>query len=95
MNHIFNLNRIAEQVTKNKVAQSTFYHKLIAAFKGANILTKDEADDVLKQIDEGCNEAKSLILSYMPTAPEKPVDIEVVKDKLKGKLNMPKKAKTK
>jgi len=66
MKHSFNLNRIAGQVTGDKVAQTTFYHKLINAFKGADVLTPQEASDVLDVVKSQCDWAEELLKRFIP-----------------------------
>lgn len=59
MRHIFNLNGILERMTTSKVAEATLYHKLISAFKGADVLTDAERVEVVKIIDDECTAAKA------------------------------------
>lgn len=66
MKHSFNLNRIAGQVTGDKVAQTTFYHKLINAFKGADVLTPQEASDVIEVVKSQCEWAEQLLSRFIP-----------------------------
>lgn len=87
MKHSFNLNRIAGQVTGDKVAQTTFYHKLINAFKGADVLTPQEASDVLDVVKSQCEWAEQLLKKFIPSG-------AVVKHPVK-KVNGKKKAPAK
>ena len=52
MNHCLNLKKIAAQVHPDKINGNTFYHRLIEAMRGGQVLSNKELDKAVKVIED-------------------------------------------
>jgi hypothetical protein len=59
--HIYNLKQIADQASTGKMTRISFYHKLIAAFKGAKVFSKTESENLKKLFIEEHEKAMRII----------------------------------
>jgi hypothetical protein len=70
MNHCLNLKKIAAQVHPDKIKGNTFYHRLIGALRGGDMLSSHEIDQAVKVIG---NETEKVVnhLKALKTAKPK------------------------